>query len=65
LYDAQWTRRQVGPRDLSERFVHLTLPQLAWTYAARAERDVLPERYYREVIYFRRAPQEALRPGRL
>jgi hypothetical protein len=58
---AQWTRRPAGAGDLPGSFLHLTPAQLAWAYAARTDRDVLPERYRNEAIYFRRAPQVPVR----
>jgi hypothetical protein len=61
LDQAQWTRRPAEAGDLPESFLHLTPAQLAWAYAARTDRDVLPERYRKEPIYFRRAPQVPMR----
>jgi hypothetical protein len=61
LWDARWDRRPAGAGGLPESFVHLTPGQLAWTYVARTDRDMLPERYRTQIIYYRHVPGVPLR----
>jgi hypothetical protein len=59
--DAQWEKRPDTANTPPERFVRCSLTQLMWTYAQRTSRDVLPERYRKSMIYFRRSPRVPLR----
>ena len=54
---AMWTRRPSGATDIPGSFFRATLSQLMWQYALRTARDVLPGRYRKAVIYFRRPPR--------
>lgn len=59
--DAQWEKRPDTANIPPERFVRCSLTQLMWAYAQRTSRDVLPERYRKGMIYFRRSPRVPLR----
>lgn len=61
LWEAQWDKRPAGARDLPESFVHMTPAELAWAYVRRTDRNLLPERYRTETIYYRRVPAVPLR----
>jgi hypothetical protein len=61
LWEARWDKRPAGAGGLPESFVHLTPSQLAWTYVGRTDRDVLPEHYRTQTIYYRHVPHVPLR----
>ena len=54
--DAIWHRRPAGAV-IPEHFVRIGLSQLMWQFAQRTARDVLPQRYREETMYFRRPPR--------
>lgn len=56
LVQADWEKRPVGAGGLPESFVPVTPSHLAWTYVRRSGRDMLPDRYRSELIYYRRPP---------
>ena len=55
--DATWCIRDRGGVEIPERFVHASVSQLMWQYAARTERDLLPRHYRSRPLYFRRPPR--------
>ena len=57
LQQASWERRPSGAHALPESFAPCTPAQLLWTYARHTTRDLLPERYRTETIYYRREPR--------
>ncbi len=61
LWGAQWDRRPIGAHDLPESFVRTTPARLAWAYVRRTDRDLLPERYRTNTVYYRHVPQVPLR----
>ena len=54
---ALWERRPPSASSIPEKFIHLSISQLMWIYASRTRRDVLPARYRKNTIYFRRLPR--------
>jgi hypothetical protein len=52
-----WTRIDRDRMRVPANFVRVGLAQLMWRYVSRTERDVLPERYRKSLIFFRRAPR--------
>ncbi len=58
--DALWEKRPAQAHDIPGNFLRTDVTQLRWIYAQHSTRNVLPERYQEEVIYFRRAPQVEL-----
>ncbi len=58
---AHWHKRPPSANDIPHQFVRASLTQIMWNYAQRTTRNVLPERYRSELIYFRRAPRVPLR----
>ncbi|TWO68837.1 hypothetical protein FN976_20775 [Caenimonas sedimenti] len=61
LWEAEWDKRPASAAELPPRFVDCTPAQLVWAYVRRTRRDMLPERYRTETIYFRHAPRVPLR----
>jgi hypothetical protein len=61
LWEAQWLRRPIGAHDLPPTFISVTPAQLAWAYVRRTDRDMLPQRYRTETIYYRHVPGVPLR----
>jgi hypothetical protein len=61
LWDAIWQSRPLGAHDFPETFVQATPAQLAWAYVRRTDRDMLPERYRTDTIYYRRVPGVPMR----
>lgn len=57
LWEAQWQRRPIGGRDLPPKFLRVTPAQLAWTYVRHSDRELLPQRYRTDTVYYRRVPQ--------
>lgn len=55
--NAMWQRLPVAVAPIPEHFVRSGLAPLMWHFAMRTVRDVLPQRYYSEPIYFRRPPR--------
>lgn len=61
LWQAQWLKRPIGAHGLPEGFVPMTPAHLTWTYVRRTDRDMLPERYRSQTIYYRHVPGVPLR----
>lgn len=61
LWEAQWSKRPVGARDLPPGFLRATPAQLAWAYVCRTDRDFLPARYVTDLIYYRHVPRVPVR----
>lgn len=59
--EAVWHHRPAGASAIPAGFVQASLSQLMWQYALRTSRDVLPRRYRKGVLYFRRPPRVAQR----
>ncbi|RZJ25277.1 MAG: hypothetical protein EOO54_06850 [Haliea sp.] len=59
--EAVWHHRPAGAASIPAGFVQASLSQLMWQYAVRTSRDVLPRRYRKGVLYFRRPPRIAQR----
>jgi hypothetical protein len=58
---AQWHKRPAAAADIPPGFVSSSPVQFAWTYVRRSERDMLPQQYREQTIYFRRVPRVSLR----
>jgi hypothetical protein len=58
--DAIWHRLPAGA-SIPDHFVRISPSQLMWQFAQRTARDVLPQRYREETLYFRRPPRVAQR----
>jgi hypothetical protein len=58
---AEWHKRPAAAGDIPPGFVASSPAQLAWTYVRRSERDMLPQHYREQTIYFRRVPRVPLR----
>ena len=54
---AIWDHRPPAAGSIPEKFVQMSVSQLMWIYASRTQRDVLPQRYRRQVVHFRRLPR--------
>lgn len=52
-----WTPVTADQSHMPAAFIRTSFAQLMWQYALRTTRDVLPERYRRGKIYFRRLPR--------
>lgn len=61
LGNAEWHRRPPGAAAIPPSFVASSPAQLAWTYVRRSERDMLPQHYREQTIYFRRGPRVPMR----
>jgi hypothetical protein len=61
LWEAAWERRPPAAGQPPQGFFKCTIPQLAWSYVRRTDRDMLPSRYRSEVIYYRHVPRVPLR----
>lgn len=59
--EAVWHHRPAGAASIPAGFVQASLSQLMWQYALRTSRDVLPRRYRKGPLYFRRPPRVAQR----
>lgn len=57
IWAADWVRRPSGAHEMPHNFLRYTPAQLLWTYVRRTDRELLPERYRSDTIYFRRAPR--------
>jgi hypothetical protein len=68
LDEAMWTPQASEGEPTPDHFTRTSLSHLMWQYALRTSRDILPKRYYSELLYFRRPPrlpQRALSDGHL
>jgi hypothetical protein len=66
--EAMWTPQASEGEPIPDHFTRTSLSHLMWQYALRTTRDILPKRYYSELLYFRRPPrlpQRALSDGHL
>ena len=54
---AVWTRIGRERMSIPPNFCRATISELMWRYISRSSRDVLPERYRKGPIFFRRAPR--------
>ncbi len=54
---AAWDHRPPSASDIPSSFIQMTVSHLMWIYATRTRRDVLPQRYRKNKIYFRRLPR--------
>lgn len=61
LWEASWERRPPAAGQTPAGFASCTITQLAWGYVRRTDRDMLPERYRAEVIYYRHVPRVPMR----
>lgn len=59
--DALWQRLPGHVEHLPESFLRTDLSQIMWQYAMRTRRDVLPARYRKGALFFRRPPRLAQR----
>ena len=53
---ADWHGMPAAAGDVPQTFQCTSIAEVMWQYAARAPRDVLPDRYRTKPIYFRHAP---------
>lgn len=61
LWQATWEKRPPGAGQPPQGFATCTITQLAWAYVRRSERDMLPARYRKEMVYYRHVPRVPLR----
>lgn len=61
LWQASWERRPPAAGQTPKGFTSCTITQLAWGYVRRTDRDMLPERYRTEMIYYRHVPRVPMR----
>jgi hypothetical protein len=61
LWQAEWDKRPAAARDLPRNFIKYTPAELLWTYVRRTPRDLLPQRYRTEKIYYRHIPHVPVR----
>ncbi len=61
LWQATWEKRPAGAGQPPQGFSTCTITQLAWAYVRRSERDMLPARYRKEMVYYRHVPRVPLR----
>lgn len=61
LWEATWERRPAGAGTTPKGFASCTITQLAWGYVRRTDRDMLPQRYRTEMIYYRHVPRVPMR----
>jgi hypothetical protein len=61
LWEASWERRPPAAGMTPKGFTSCTITQLAWGYVRRTDRDMLPERYRTEMIYYRHVPRVPMR----
>jgi hypothetical protein len=54
-------QRPAGAGELPPGFVAYSTSELAWNYVRRVRRDMLPEQYHDQTIYFRREPRVPMR----
>jgi hypothetical protein len=54
---AVWTRIERDRVRVPPNFVRASLAQLMWRYVSRSQRDLLPDRYRKGPIFFRRPPR--------
>ena len=52
-----WTRVERQRLRIPDNFVRAGLAQLMWRYVSRSSRDLLPERYRKGPLFFRRPPR--------
>lgn len=52
-----WSRVEREHMRVPGNFVRTSLAQLMWRYVSRSTRDLLPERYRKNAIFFRRPPR--------
>jgi hypothetical protein len=57
LEQAEWSRRPESAGEPAPGFLLSSPSQMAWIFASRTDRDILPPRYRQQKIYFRRAPR--------
>jgi hypothetical protein len=61
LWESNWERRPSSAGQTPAGFASCTITQLAWGYVRRTDRDMLPERYRTEMIYYRHVPRVPMR----
>lgn len=55
--DAMWVHCPAVSDGIPDSFVRASLSQVMWQYALRTDRDLLPRRYRKGLLYFRRPPR--------
>jgi hypothetical protein len=61
LASAEWSGRPASARMAPEHFGRVSMGQLMWQYVNRTHEDLLPPKYRRGALYFRKTPQVAHR----
>lgn len=61
VQQAEWHKRPAGAAAIPPGFLVSAPAQLAWTYVRRSDRDMLPQHYREQMIYFRRVPRVPMR----
>ncbi len=61
LWLGEWDKRPHGAGQPPSNFDRYSTTQLAWAYVCRTERDMLPDRYRTEIVYYRHVPRVPLR----
>jgi hypothetical protein len=59
IAQAQWQGRPGAAAAIPPHFERVTMTQMMWQYIMRSGDDLLPDKYRRSAIYFRRAPYVA------
>lgn len=54
---AQWDKRPAGAGDIPATFIRTSAAELAWAYAHRSDKKLLPYRYLAQTVYFRQPPK--------
>jgi hypothetical protein len=66
LWAAEWVRRPPTAHSMPRNFIRYMPAELLWAYVRRTDRDLLPERYRQDRIYYRHQPHvppELMRPS--
>jgi hypothetical protein len=61
LWLGEWDKRPAGAGQAPPNFERYSTTQLAWAYVCRTDRDMLPERYRTDIVYYRHVPRVPLR----
>lgn len=61
VLQAEWSGRPEGAKDAPSSFQRISVAELMWQHVSRTGDDLLPQRYRKGTIYFRRPPKVAQR----
>lgn len=54
---ARWDKRPAGAGAVPPSFIATSPAELAWSYARRSRKELLPERYFERLVHFRGLPK--------